>query len=531
MFDRRKEKGVLIGLAVLFFLIYSWFGTTTAKIFNSPDETANYFYISRYVEFGDFFMPEPLNYFLGNNVHPRSISYNGYSLVPQGFIGLAWFYGFLAKFFSLGSVKFFTPILSAAGALAFFGLIRIIFNKKIALLSFLLLLLLPAHWYYSSRFLYPNIPFASFLIIAIWTLASGALKKGGKKIYTIIFALSLALSLAIRPVEIFWIAGGALILGMVYRKDISWRRVFGALAIAIFTAIPVFASNLFLYGGVFKSGYTLKDAVVYGNNFFNGELGDIKNNFLPYGFHPRAVWNNFRNVFINNLWWYAAPAFLGIYLWARSRPKKEEKIYFYISLAISTWLLIFYGSGVFTDNPNIIFTIGDSHFRYWLPVFMAWIPFAAYFFIRLLKKKLAIASVLAACAFLSMLAVYFSPDDGLLMVKNNLLQNYKVKTAAEKLVEPNDVIITSRQDKIFFPERKILYIRDIKDFKRPELFLNISELGGRDFYYYGIGLRAKEFFELNEMLKIYGFKMERVDIFGKEVLYKLKKIQSRDNIK
>ena len=530
MVSRKMEKGALAIFSLLFFCVYIWFGASTPPIFNSPDETANYFFISRLAEYGDFFAPEPLNFFLGNRIHPRSISFNGFSLVPQGFIGLPAEYGFFARIFSLGAIKFFTPFLAVAGALAFYGLIKKIFNRKTAFLSFLFLLLLPAYWYYSSRFLYPNAPFAALLTVAAWAAAAGALGAGGKKTYMIILSISLAAALAIRPVEISWIAAGAAIAGAVYKKFISWRRVFCAAAIAAIIALPIFSSNLFLYGGILKSGYALKGEVVFGNSFFNGDFADMKNYFLPYGLHPRAILTNVNNVFIKNLWWYSLPAALGALLWFFGRPKKEERVYFFISLAASLWLLVFYGSGIFADNPNMVFTIGDSHFRYWLPLFIFWIPFVAHFWTfaaaKVKRGKIILIAALAAYGFFAGLAVFISPDDGLLLVKNNVRQNYQIKMAALKTIGRDDVVITSRQDKIFFPERRVLYIKNMEDFKNSETLLAISRVAGRDFYYYGIGLQANEFFQLNETLKIYGFRMQRVRIFGKEVLYKLETVNS-----
>ncbi|MCG2694119.1 hypothetical protein L6259_02515, partial [Candidatus Parcubacteria bacterium] len=59
-----KEKFFIGGLAILFFIIYCWYNVVSPPLFNSPDETAYNFFITRYIANGDFFAPAPLNNFL-----------------------------------------------------------------------------------------------------------------------------------------------------------------------------------------------------------------------------------------------------------------------------------------------------------------------------------------------------------------------------------------------------------------------------------------------------------------------------------
>lgn len=518
-----KHNIILAVLAIIFFVIYSWHGIIAPQIYNSPDETANYFFIQQFVKNGDFFSPESLNIFLNNNLHPRSILYNGFSLVPQGFIGLPLFYGILAKIFSLALLKFFTPLLAVLGALAFYGTIRKIFNQKIAFLSLLLLLIFPIYGYYSARYLYPNVPGLALFLIAVWALYAGALHKEKSFKYLFVFAPALAISLAIRPTEAFWMLPVIICGLIVHRKNIDLRKVFYALAIIFIFAIPVLKNNLFLYGSVFSSGYGLDGPVflgiagaVSGKNFFSG----IE---LPFGFNILEILKNVYTILIGYFWWYSVPAIFGFVFLLFDKIKKEEKTYILSALFVSAWLIFFYGSGMLADNPNIgRLTIGDSHFRYWLPVFVLIVPFGAFFWTRILEKlkleKILLPAVLIFIFILSFFAVYYSVDDGLQNVAGVLKNNYQVKTEVLRIVPEKGIIVTGRQDKIFFPERKVIYAEKLQDNK---LIENLSRIPGAEFYYYGLGLNAGNMAETDGFLRAHGFRLERVRIFGKEVLYKI----------
>ncbi|MFH1193818.1 MAG: hypothetical protein V1661_02385 [bacterium] len=537
----KKQNITIIILAIIFFSACSWFNIITLKIYNSPDETANYFFIQRFAKNGDFFSPEPLNGFLDNNLHPRSISYNGFSLVPQGFIGLPLFYGFFARIFGFFFLKFFTPLLAVLGALAFYGIIKKIFNEKIAFYSMFLLLLFPVFWYYSARYLYPNVPSISLFLIAVWALFSGALAKipsspppykgGGMWGMLFIFAPALAIALAIRPIEAVWMLPIIIAIAMARKKSIDPIKIFYALAIMLFLAIPVLKNNLVLYGSAFGSGYNLTGPVFDGAAGANSAAAS-KNAFLvprsigevglPFGFNFLQILKNVYKILLGYFWWYTAPAILGFIFLFFGKIKKEERFYIFSAVAISAWLIFFYGSGALVDNPNMRLTLGDSHFRYWLPIFVLMIPFAAIFWARLAEKlkqeKILLTAVLVFTATLSLFTVYFSVDDGLASIAKVLRGNYEIKSDVLTIVPEKGIIITGRQDKIFFPDRRVLYAEKLLDNK---LIAEVSALTGVEFYYYGLGLNSKDMAEADNFLKIHGFKLERMQIFGKEVLYKI----------
>lgn len=530
--EARREKIILGIAAILFFAAYSWFGIVSPQLYNSPDEMANYFFITRFAENGDFFSPAPLNYFLSGAVHPRSISWNGYTLAPQGFIGLPLYYGWLGKIFSLAIIKFITPLLAVLGALAFYGIIKKIFNRRIAAVSFVLLITFPVYWYYASRYLYSNVPFVSLLMVAVWAAVNRALHNDGAKKYLIVFSISLAASLAMRPNEAVWVLPLFILSFFVYRKGISGRKFFYAVVIMGFLALPVLSGNLFLYGNIFGSGYTLNEAVEIGSSTAVAGLPALQaggshpalGSVLAYGFHPLAILKNIYNIFIKYFWYYGIPALLGFLICLFGRRKKN---YLVIALLSSAWLAVVYGSGNFTDNPSGGLTLGDSHFRYWLPVFVMMMPLAGLaiekiiFCFRPLYRNVFLAGGFIFLLVMSVYTAFFSLDDGLSAVKNNLENNYEVKMAVMDIVGPEDIIIAGRQDKIFFPERTVLYAPKLAS---PRLLYDLKKMKNKNFYYFAIGPAAEEFYTMGNIARIYGFRLKRVAIFGKEALYKLERI-------
>lgn len=521
-----KEKLFLGGAALFFLAAYLWFPFAAPPIFNSPDETANYFFTRQLAESGDFFSSEPLNFFLSGAVRPRSISWNGYTLAPQGFVGLPLLYGWFARIFGTAVVKFFTPALAILGALAFYNLIKKIFNRRVAAVSFILLLSFPVYWYYASRYFYSNVPFVSFLIIAAWAAVSGALHKNGALRHLVIFCAAFSAALALRPNEAVWILPVLALNLWIFRHGISGKKIFYSVLMMGFAALPVLSATLFFYGNIFGSGYTLDGAVDIGPSAAVAS-GAAWGEILAYGFHPAAIIKNVYGIFIKYFWQYSTPALIGFLIFLFGKKRAGERSYVISAVLSVAWLIAVYGSGVFLDNPNGGLTFGDSHFRYWLPVFIFMLPLIGIaadkiiFRLRPVMKFIAFLASFAFVAIMSVYLVFFSRDDGLLAVKENLEKNYAAKEAVLKITGPDDVVITGRQDKIFFPERRVLYTQKIAD---PQLFFSLKKLKNKNFYIYAIGPTAEEFYTMNNITRIYGFRLTRVAIFGKEVLYKLEKI-------
>jgi len=248
----------LLVFCIVFFCIYSYFNLLIFKRlsdfskvfdnanngtdvkFSSPDETANYFWISRIARGKPLYYFEELNG-LGNNlVHPRSVNAVGGKIVPGSFLGMIIIYGFLAKIFGLWVVPYLTPFFSVLGIVFFYLLIKEIFQKKtIALLAAMLLSFIPPWLYYSSRGMYHNILFMSLLIMGIYELfyvfGTGHIKSFKFKVlnfnlilnslilkYFLYFFVGLLIGLAIitRTAEIVWVGVTVIFIFALHFKKI-----------------------------------------------------------------------------------------------------------------------------------------------------------------------------------------------------------------------------------------------------------------------------------------------------------------------
>ena len=105
---------IILCAAALSIFLYTYLPTSALFIFNSPDETANFFATESFNFYNSFGRPEPLNDIAGGLIHPRSIVARGDYLLPVSFIGLPLIYGALSKVTGLGLVPFFVPFFSSA---------------------------------------------------------------------------------------------------------------------------------------------------------------------------------------------------------------------------------------------------------------------------------------------------------------------------------------------------------------------------------------------------------------------------------
>ena len=163
---------ILAGAA--FFFLYSYLALTIRGdwqaepklIFNSPDETANYFFSDLMARESKLQYFDPANLAAAPLISPRSMRVIDVQTVPAGFIGLPLIYGLLAKILSSAAIPFFTPALAVIGVIFFYFVVKELFGRQTGFLSAGLLLIFPGFWYYAIKGLMPNVAFVVLLIMA-----------------------------------------------------------------------------------------------------------------------------------------------------------------------------------------------------------------------------------------------------------------------------------------------------------------------------------------------------------------------------
>lgn len=524
--ENSKEKyylGALIAWGLFFVLVYCFFLQSTTqilgdRIFNSPDENANYIFTKLFSEKSVFNIAEPLNTEYSNSIFPRSmhVAENG-TLLPGSFIGIIMVYGLLAKFFGAWIIIFLTPIISFFGAIFYFKLIKEIFSKKIAFVSSLLLFIFPAWWYYNSRSMFHNILFLNFFIFFLYCFIIFLHTR--RNSYIAGSFIFLALALFTRFSEIVWIAPGFFVLLAVCKKNISWKIFLGMIALFSGLIFGIIYINFKVFGNAVTAGYSFEKEGL-------SAFGSFLNLVLPFGFHPKRAIVNFYNYYPFLLWWFFVPSILGFVLKLKKFYclPKEQKYYIIGFCYISIFLIVYYGSWTITDNldPAKI-TIGTSYVRYWLCIYVFSLPFTAYFFQKLLsviknkKLKLAIAFVsIMALAYLSFDLVWINSEESLLAVQKSISGYYVKRDLVSNSIPENSVIMTEKSDKIFFPKFKV-----ITEPGNEKVIDNVKKMiiDGIPIYYYTF-LADNDINVYNNYLKSSGLQLNnKIRIFGNENLF------------
>lgn len=459
-------------MAIVFLMAVWWLPATTTTIFNSPDEMANFYFSKNVAANNSLSVTEPLNNELGNRVYPRSIAAGNGMLRPLSFIGLPVIYGILAKVFTVKTIPFFTGFIAATTGLVFYFLLCRMFSQKLASLGTLLLYMNPAYFYYTARSMFHNVLFVDLLLVSLLI--------GG-----ITGALLMFGALLVRTFEGLWV-------WPIFTWIGNRRFKITAVAVVIINAIILF---------FIRPGYPV--------------------NLLPFGFSIERVVRNIWHIHLLTMWWWTLPAVAGAIIWFLM---KRSRAYLGLGILGTLWLLMYYGTYVVADNPSGQLTIVSSLFRYWLPIFVWEIPFIILLIETLVeflwRRKLwqiVLPVVVVGIIFFSSIYFVWAGDDGLIATRANLKRMAAIKEQVLLLVPTEAVIIADRgSDKMFFPDRRVIY--DLRDqYNWPQYDKLISLVPA---YYYGIGLNHTD--QIIGRLKEKGILLERIAIFEKEALYKLK---------
>lgn len=478
----------LILFAVLAFSFYSYFNLLVASPqddffnradspkFSSPDETANYFWITQFAKGQPLYYFEELNGLGTNLIHPRSMNTLQGKITPGSFLGMTLIYGSLAKIFGTPIVPYLTPLFSVLGLIFFYLLIKHLFHSRhIALISTALLSFFPAWFYYSARGMYHNILFLSLFMIGAFILfKSFQLKKPA--LINPLYLLSgflIGLSIITRTAEVVWLAATILILFIINFKRIHWPGFILFLSGLWLPALFLLYHNQILYGAFISAGYR---AVVPAGGLVEAIRTGILFQILvtPFGFDIKSILISAYNYLYNFLPYWSAPAVIGGFLFAvlpnsMINISYKKRIVYLIYFALTTvYLLIFYGSWRITDRiDNQTLSLGTSYLRYWLPIYLLSLPFIAtliwYFAKFITSFRLKLKSTYQVLISLMLIVLLLMPsinlvfratDESLFLLKN--LSTARIKsTLINKVISQDDITVIYKQaDKIFFPERR-----------------------------------------------------------------------------
>lgn len=450
----RRISFVALILSAVFVWLYASFYWQTAPMYNSPDENAVAVFVRHFVEQGNLTIDRPD---LNEVVHPRSVNIREGQFVPGSFIGWILLLGYAAEVFGGWIVPVLPALIAVCGALAFWGIVRRIFDEQTAWLSFLGLLTLPVWWYYASRGFLPNVAFVSFLLIAAHALLRVRDNKKTTLAWAGLAGLSVGFSLAIRPNEIIWIALAGLLLLPAARKIRPSAWLACAAAVFIPLAITAYWQEQ-TFGHWYSTGY---QSFAAGENAPDASVSAASALF-PFGIDLIAALTRFAGYQVSTMIWFLIGAVAGIVVWLKlSFKTPEQKKYTHLFLLITLYLVLYYGSWNIADHPDATrLTIGVSYGRYWLPVYVMAIPFFV-MGLRWLAQWLPWPGIrygflLALIFTLNTLAVYAFGDEHLGQLRRNIVEYREWKTFVQEQTPDNSVIISERNDKVFWPQRQVI---------------------------------------------------------------------------
>ena len=519
---------------------------------SSPDETANYYFSKLWAETGSLIAQSPIDVPEGVLVRPRSFKVVDNTLRPVSFVGLPLLYGFLARLSSVDILPYLTPFFAVLGLLAFFGIVRRLFNLPTAIIGTTLAAFFPVYWYFTAKSMFHNVLFAACGLIACYCglRALDRLRLARHQsvsyfpalIWLAVSGLAFGWAIATRTSELLWLIPIALILVIAYFKEIGWYRWLWWASWSWIGMLPAVYWNIILYDHWYGGGYptmsqsiaTISQTSLSLFNFHN--LADkftvLWQTIFHFGFWPKQSLTMFQHYVIEMFPWLMPLALIGIlvFIFHRRQWKKDKWLYLFLWILASVFLVLYYGSWTFNDNPDAShFTIGNSYTRYWLPFYLGALPWVAeglwqlanfLFRRRLVKPIVTLAVIGISCWSLHFTAV--GSEEGLKFTAERQVADYHLWSEVLSRTEDDSIIITLYQDKLFFPERQVLVgLFDNNVMNR--YYGNLLKKWPVYYFSFRFSDDALEYLN-NRRLPPFGYKLEKIWDYNEFALYRLQPI-------
>lgn len=461
-----KRRRILLVLAGAMFVVYNGLMSIglPAK-FASPDESANYLFIKSFATRSSLSLPSPLTV-PGGIVGPRSMLTGEGELLPASFLGMPLLYGALARAIGMWVVPILTALFTYGALLALYGLFARVFTKQIALVSSVLVALHPAVWYATMRGMFHNMLFIDFTIFGAYAMVRGFETVASRSpLWFGLSGLSFGAAIAVRSSEVLWIGAALMAVMFAQRTNSALRRGWWAfIAGGLLPVIIIMVTNQHLYGHPLSFGYSGGVSSADTLAGLTSTIADkISGLLFPFGFHPLRALSNFVDYSLRLFWFPSILSILGLVIVMRTKGLTVMQRWFYLgAAAVSAWLILYYGSWTIQDSPNPrAVTIGTSYARYWLPVYILMMPLTAVFLLRLPQvasrfgRALTVV-ILCSLWFISALTAVFDPLEGALALRSEVASYGQHDERAGAITPSNAVIISTRGDKEFFPERSVI---------------------------------------------------------------------------
>lgn len=462
----RARRWALLAIGAIVFVVFHGFLSIGLPVkFASPDESANYLFAQSFATRGSLALSSPLTAADGI-VAPRSMLLGAGELLPASFLGMPLLYGAIARVIGMWVVPFLTPLITYVALLALYGLFARLFPRRIALVSTVLVALHPAVWYATTRGMFHNMLFVDCCIIGAYALVRGFETASLRsKLWLGLSGLSIGSAIAVRSSEVLWVSAVLLVVMFIVRKKSAFHRGWWAfVACGLIPVVIILTANQHLYGHALSFGYSGGVSSADTIAGLSSTIADkISGAFFPFGFHPVRAFFHFVDYSIRLFWFPTLLSIVGLVGMLRTKGITRPQKWFYLgTAAVSVWLILYYGSWTIQDNPDPdVVTVGTSYARYWLPLYILTMPLAATLLVRVRELAPRTGRVVIVLALLAVwstgaLTVVFNPLEGTVALRKQLVSYESLNERAQALTPPDAVIISSRGDKVFFPERSVI---------------------------------------------------------------------------
>ncbi len=384
-------------------------------------------------------------------IKPRGLLFYKEKLVPILSNGVPIIYGTFSVFFSKSLVLLLTPIIFIISIPYYFKLVELIFDRRVAILSVLEVVILAPFLHFVSRPMILDIPAISFFIIGIYYYISSLNSRKRLFLSGLFFGLTilvnhkflfLALCFIIPQVTLFMI--DCFKNGIINSIKIYGSKFMYCLLGVLPVIIVIFYYNFNLYGGVFSNGYVAQ-SIAY-------EISGSTKSPIFFLNRDKILFNVF-TYFIKIF----TPIFtililLGmLVILKRLRTVFDRDRYVYLFLLFLVVLITFTYFASLANWGYSINTISASFIRYSLFVHILVVPILFYFILKYTHKLVAIG-ILVLINIVS--TFYFiNSQGGFISSKNYVASAKQTREFVVNNTDENDIIVTKQYDKIIFPYR------------------------------------------------------------------------------
>lgn len=393
---KHKVEIFLFFYFILMFIFYSWTTLTNSQSLIHVDDREIWLVSHNIYKNHSLTYEEPLNKFLEHNVfNTFETVFVDNKIVPRRALGIYFLTasGFL---FGENGPFFLISILGLACSVFFYLLTKNLFDKKIALLSTVLLSSsFPiVHW---SNMLFNNMPAFSLYIIGLFFFSEVLVKKKNKIIFYLLSSIFFSLSIWIRYEYLIFVL--FLIVWILKdRKSINFKYLVISTIVIITILFPILLLNNYLYKSPFLVGYSVKsnnqvkEQISYTEKqllkLITRTISGMKSTFKTFlsklfKINTDIVFHNFKN-FIFYLFPQIVPfALFGIIYALKSKNKNIINFTIYAIFILIFWMFYIMRGYYFGGKDAIA---GASMIRYLFVTYSCIILFSIYLIFKLLNR-------------------------------------------------------------------------------------------------------------------------------------------------